>query len=433
MNGTFSWRMLVAVMALVTFTAVADDTLTRLPLPNPLTLEQALALADEPHPDLDFARADLALAQARQLETGARYSTRAYLDITSETVEPSTGGGHIDDSRARVLVNRPIYDFGDTRALTASADASVASRELHVLDARQQRRIEIMQRFHDVILADLRYTVDLEEMTHRYLNFNRLRERRTLGQVSDLDVLEAENPYQEALIRRTASQQEQLAARQRLALALNRPDEIPNELITPKLSPMEREIPNFKAVYESATTASPEILALRKEVESALAGLDAARAQHGPTLTAELEFGKYQRALAARSDVRAGLTLRMPLVQGDDSRAAVARAQAELAVRQARLLKVEYQLRQTALELVQRLVTLKVERSTAQQRLALRELSLDRQRALYEMEVQTRLGDALTRLTEAQWLAVKVDLDILLTWARIDALSGKPIFNALSM
>ncbi len=425
MGNAFAQRAFVMGVTLMAFTA----TVSAAPLPNPLTLEHALALADEPHPDLDFARAELALAQARQLETGGRYATRAVLDITSETADPSTGGGHVDDSRARLLVHQPIYDFGHTRALTMSADAGVASRQFHLLNAHQQRRIEIIRRYHDVILADLRYDVDLEEMTQRFLNFNRLRERHALGQVSDLDLLEAENPYQEALIRRTASQHDQLASRQRLALALNRPDEIPNELVTPNVPSVEREIPGFKAVYESAATASPEILALRKEVESAQAGLDAARAQHGPTLTAELEFGNYQRALAARSEVRAGLTLRMPLIQGEDHHAGVARAQAELATRQARLLKVEHQLHQVALELVQRLAMLKVERATAQQRLAMRELSLDRRRALYEMEVQTRLGDAMARLTEAQWIAVKTDLDILLTWARIDALSGKTIFT----
>lgn len=424
MNNTFTARTLAMATAFMMSAASASP----MPLPNPLTLEQALALADEPHPDLEFARAELALAQAHRLDAGARYETHAYLDITPETADPSTGGGYLDDSRARILVTRPLYDFGQTRALTAAADAGVASREFHFLDARQQRRIEIMRRYHDVILADLRYSVDLEEMTHRYLNFDRIRERQTLGQVSELERLEAESHYQEALIQRNASQSNQLATRQRLALVLNRPDEIPNEVVTPVM-PLQREIPEFKALYATAANANPEILALRKNVESAHALLDAARARYAPTLMAELELGKYQRALAARNEVRAGLTLRVPLLRGDDNKAAVAGAQAELASRQARLSKAEHQLHQVVLELVQRLELLKVERAAAQQRLAFRELSLDRQRTLYEMEVQTRLGDALTRLTEAQWMAAKTDLEITFTWARIDTLLGKSIIT----
>ncbi len=411
--------------AFVTLIAAASPAT----LPNPLTLEQALALADEPHPDLEFARAELALAQAQRIDAGARYGIHAYLEIAPEVADPSTGGDYLDDSHARVLVKRPLYDFGQTRALMASAQAGVAGRELHLLDARQQHRIEILRRYHDVLLADLRYSVDLEEMTHRYLNFDRIRERQTLGQVSELERLEAENYYQEALIQRNASQSNQRAARQRLALALNRPDEIPNEIVTPAMPLSQREIPEFKALYASAANANPEILALRKNVESAHALLDAARTRYAPTLTAELEFGKYQRALAARSEVRAGLALRMPLLQGDDNKAAVAAAQAELASRQARLSQAEHQLHHMALELVQRLELLKVERAAAQQRLAFRELSLDRQRALYEMEVQTRLGNALTRLTEAQWLAAKTDLEITFTWARIDTLLGKSIIT----
>ena len=422
--------MLGMAMVFMTLTAAANDPPTFTPLPNPLTLEQALAVADAAHPALQSARAELGLAQARRLDASARYGTRAYVEITPEAADPSTGGGFLDDSRARLVMQQPLYDFGYTRALTAAAEAGVAGGELHLLDAHQQHRIEIMQRYHDVILADLRASVELEEMTHRFLNFNRFRERHALGQVSDLDLLEAEHPYREALIRRTTSQHEQLASRQRLALALNRPGEIPNELVTPGVALAEREIPDFNALYQRAASASPVLLALRKDVDSARAGLEAARAHHGPTLTAELELGKYQRPLPARGDVRAGLTLRIPLLQSSDTRAALARAQAELATRQARLLRAEHQLRQTALELVQRLQTLKVERATAQQRLAFRELSLDRRRALYEMEVQARMGDALTRLTEAQWFAMKADLDIQLTWARIDTLAGKPIFTA---
>ena len=102
MSNLFAQRGLVIAVAWMAFTATASST----PLPNPLTLEQALALADESHPDIDFARAELALAQARQLESGGHYATRAYLDISAKTVDPSSGGGYLDDSRARLLVNR---------------------------------------------------------------------------------------------------------------------------------------------------------------------------------------------------------------------------------------------------------------------------------------------------------------------------------------
>lgn len=420
-------RAFASAVFFLTASAGANAAATNAPLSNPLTLDQALALADEPHPDLQLARSGLDLARAQRLAIGARYETRAYLDVTSESADPATGGGAVDDSRARVVVNRPLYDFGYTRALTMAADAGIAGHEFLLLDARWQRRIEIMRRFHDVILADLRYSADLEEMTQRYLTYDRIRERHALGQISEPELLEAENHYREALIQRTASQGEQRTSRLRLALALNRPDAIPNELVVPDLSAVERNAPDSGEIHAAAVMTNAEILSLRKDVDSAQAALDAARVKHRAALSAELEFGTYERPLAARSEARAGLTLRVPLFPGDDARAAVERARAELAARGARLQQAEFRLRQSALELAQGLETLKVERATALQRLAYREANLERRRAMYEMEIQTRLGDAMARLTEAQWIAMKVDLEILLTWARIDALSGKPI------
>jgi outer membrane protein TolC len=398
---------------------------TPAPLPSPLTLGRALALADEPHPELDVARADIERARGRLFEQEARQGTRAYLDLTPEWVNPSTGGGGTNDSRARLLLSKQLTDFGRTRALESAAQDEVAGRELAFLDARQRRRLEIMARFFDVLLADLRYAVDNEEMAHRYVVYDRVRERHALGQVSEVELLEYENRYRESLITRTESQKRQSSARLRLAHALNRPDQLPGELVAPKLTVLDREIPDYKALSEEARRINPVVAAQRKDTDAARATLNAERARSRPTLNAELEAAGYERALAARSNFRAGLNLRVPLYQGGEVDAAVTRAAADLATREARLRKTEHDLQQTVLDAVQELETLKVRREAAKQRLAYRDLYLDRARAIYEMEVQTNLGDAMVRLTEAQWLAAQADYQLALAWARIEALTGK--------
>lgn len=395
------------------------------PLPSPLTLGQALALADESHPDLDVARADVDRARAQSLAQEARQGARAYLDLTPEWVNPSTGGGGTNDSRARILLSKQLTDFGRTRALESAARDEVAGRELALLDTRQRRRIDIMARFFDVLLADLRYAVDNEEMAHRYVVYDRVRERQALGQVSEVELLEYENRYREALISRTESQKRQAATRLQLALALNRPNEIPAELVQPALKELEREIPDHKALFEAAQKANPVLAALRKDAEAARAALTAERARSRPTLNAEIEAAEYERTLSGRNNFRAGLSLRVPLYQGGEVDAEVTRAAAEQATREARLRRAEHELQKTVLDGVQELETLKVRREAAKQRLAFRDLYLDRARAIYEMEVQTNLGDAMVRLTEAQWLAARADFELALALARIDALTGK--------
>jgi len=398
---------------------------TPAPLPSPLTLGQALALADEPHPELDVARADIDRARARVQEQESRQGTRAYLDLIPEWVNPSAGGGGTNDSRARILLSKQLTDFGRTRSLESAAEDEVAGRELAFLDARQRRRLEIMARFFDVLLADLRYAVDNEEMAHRYVNYDKVRERHALGQVSEVELLDYENRYRESLITRTESQKRQSSARLRLAHALNRPDQLPGELIAPKLTVLDREIPDYKALSEDARKVNPVVAAQRKDTGAARAALNAERARSRPTLNAELEAAEYERTLSGRNDFRAGLSLRVPLYQGGEVDAAVARAAADLSAREARLRKVEHDLQQTVLDAVQELETLKVRREAAKQRVAFRDLYLDRARAIYEMEVQTSLGDAMVRLTEAQWLAAQADYQLALAWARVEALTGK--------
>ncbi len=424
------WRHAVChfvfVLNIMVATAVAaadNDALE--PLPDPITLEQALAFADRTHPDLALAKADVDRARSRLLEAEAETAFRSHIDVTPQYVEPATGGDSVDDSRVRLFVTKPLYDFGRSRSREDAAMAEVAGRELVYLDARQQRRVEIMTRFFDVLLADLRYAVDNENMAHKFVTYDRLREQHDLGQVSDVDLLEAESVYRDALIRRTESAKRQTTTRLQLAVALNRPNELPNDLVRPKLPGNDREIPDYLDLYEKALKANPVIAALRKEVEAAKAQFAAERARRRPVLSAEFEAADYQRELASRDRLRAGLNLRIPLYQGGEDQAAIARAAADLELREAKLGKGEFDLRQTVLNLVQELETLKVRRDAAKQRVAFRDLYLDRARALYEMEVQTSLGDALTRLTEAQWLAAKADFELALAWAKVDALTGK--------
>ncbi|MBI5613084.1 MAG: TolC family protein, partial [Gammaproteobacteria bacterium] len=179
-----SGRSLVVLSGATLLLAVGVLQAAEPGLPSPLTLEQALALADQAHPDLVIsgARVDAARADLQQAE--ALSGLRAQVELTPQRVQPSTDPAHarIDDSRARLLVQKRLYDFGRSRSLEDSARAQIDARELAYLDERQRRRLEIMTRFFEVLLADLRYTVDNEALAHDFVQFDRGRERHRLGQ-----------------------------------------------------------------------------------------------------------------------------------------------------------------------------------------------------------------------------------------------------------
>ena len=396
-------------------------------LPNPLTLDQALGMADAAQPDLELARARLEAAQAGLARAESNDGLRVEAGLTPQTVLPSlrTNNDYVNDSFARLLVQKPLYDFGRTAALTGSARAEIAARELGYLDARQARRLDIMARFFDVLLADLRYAVDNEAMAESYVTFDKSRERHRVGQISDIDLLQLENRYQDRLVARTRSQKRQAQTRLQLAVALDRPDDLPSDLALPRFPGNDRAAPDYKALYETARQKSPVLLALRRETEAAREQVAAERARRYPVLSAEGELARYERDFASRSDVRAMLNLRIPLWQGGEDSAAIGLAVARLHEAEAREKRAGLDLRQTVLDLVQELESLKVERNAAKVRNAYRDLYLDRSRALYELEVRTDLGDAMTRVTEAQWQAANVEFGLALAWARVDALTGE--------
>lgn len=422
-----------ATALLIAFGAHAGDAPApaNSPLPNPLTLEQAVALADAGHPALDAAAAalDATRARARAVEAGYGLDLRAeirpwYADPAGDGAPP-TGGDATGDSQAHLILTKPLYDFGKRKARSASARAQQAGGELSFLDARQRHRLEATRRFFDVLLADMRYMVDNEAMAHAYVNYDRVRQRHELGRISAVDMAEAETRYRDFLNRRAESDVGRRLTRASLAAALNRPTDLPADLIRPTLPGNDRKPPEYEELLNHVLAANPGLQAMRQELEAAEQAVQVARAGGRPQLDAEAQASAWERAFGARNSWQVGLNLRIPIYQGGRTGAAVAESAAQRDRLRAEVQLAEYRLRETTLALLQQLEVLQVQRESARIRSNFRDLYLDRSRAIYEMEAQVSLGDAMTRLTEAQWLAAQVEFELAMVWVRIDALQGR--------
>lgn len=396
------------------------------PLPDPLTLEQALALAEEADPSLQQAQAEVDLARAGVLEAEARDGVNVWIEGRARWIEPAdnTVDKSRDDHKVSLLARKNLYDFGRSSAQQAAAQAELAGREQFYIDSAQQRRMEIMRRYFDVLRADLEFARDDEAMAVAYVTLDRLRTRHELGQVSDLDILTMESDYQQTRRNRFASEGRMRVARAQLAIALNRPGMLPANLVSPELPQLQRTLPDYELLLAKALADNPRVQALRKRVEAAQQRLDAAYAGRRPRLSGELEASEYSRSMGSNDKMRASLYLEVPLYDGGTTNSAVARQQAELYRVQAQLTEAERSLRQTVLEQWTELNMLRIERDRAATQLNFRDLYLDRSRVMYEMEVKADLGDAMVRLSEAQLDEANVRFATALAWERMDALTG---------
>ncbi len=419
-------RMLVA-MVLVPFLAMAAPPETPAPLPQPLTLEAALRYADALHPDLLVAQAALDAARAEREAIEARNGFNLDLEARLRWIDPlpTAIDQSVEDHRLALFFSKTLYDFGFSHASLAAAEHQVRVRQLLGEAVRQQRRMEIMRRFFDVLLADLRFLRDNEAMAMEYVTLDKLRNQQELGQISDLQVLEQEAAYQRMRQRWVATQHRQRLTRNFLAVALNRPGDIPAELVPPALGPWPAQLPEVESLQAEALEHNLELRALRAGLEAARETLLAAAQTRGPVLRGEAAGFEQSREIGSRERWRAGVVLELPLLDGGERDAAVARAQAEVFRLEAELARREQAVRLAVLDTWMKLDALRIQREGVEAELDYRELYLDEARSLYEMEVRARLGDAMVQITSAQLAELEAQIQTELAWAQLDVLRGR--------
>ena len=368
-------------------------------------------------------------ARAEQLQAASNYGLRSSLLARLRWIEPSplAHDPSQQDHQLRLQVNKRLYDFGRTAALTAAAEADLSAQRQRYRDALNQYRLAVMAAYFDVLLADLEAIRDTEAMSIGYVNFDRAQARNELGQLSDIELLRFESIYQLTRARQYASSTRQRTARQRLANLLNRGDKLPAELTAPRLPDPRREIPDVEAWFTRAEAANPELIALQAAVQGARERLSAAQADRRPVLNGQAEVSAYSRDSGGNDPWRVGISLDVPLITGGETRAQTTQRRAELQAVRARLERRRREIREAVLDSWSALHSLRARRQELAVQADYRDLYLDRSRALYELEVKSDLGDAMTQTSDVRLQQARVDYEITLAWARVRALLGQDV------
>lgn len=395
-------------------------------LPEPLTLELALNLIDQQHPDLRIANADLQFSNSNLQQALSANDLTISLNASARWIEPSelAGNQSNEDHRSGLFVNKTLYDFGRRSSQVDAETQNVLSQNLHYLNARQRQYLTVMKRYFDVVLADLLFYRYNEEMAVAYIQFDRTQIRAKLGQFTEVDVAKKEMEYQRIRRLRTQSENQQRVTRSLLAQALNKPNDLPATVTKPNINAISRKIPDVDKIHEIVQKNNPMLRALRAKLLAAKNNVKFAHASDNPTLSGGFEALGYSRETASSDKWRAQVTLDVPLWTGNKTDAAVAKAKSAVYKIEAQLSQQEFLLQQQVLELVLGLRTLKVKYDEVLSGMNFSELELDRNRALYELEVQADLGYSMVKFSSAERKVVQTGFDIALAWAQLDALSG---------
>ena len=393
------------------------------PLPDPLTLEYAVQLAgDDQHPQLMQADARLLAADAELREAEAGYALELDLRLEVARIEPSelAANQNKEDNAALLQLHKPLYDFGQTGDKTEAAEVlrqAVDNDRSYVV---QQRKIDISRQYFQVLLADLKYAWDNEDMSIAYIRYDQAQDRHALGEISDIDLLTAQNNYEEVRHRRYVSESSQYLNRVALAEVLNRQGQLSSNLKMPDFYSWRYELPESSVLLEKSLKFNPQLKLQNAQVLASYKRLESARKQNYPRLGLDLEYAEYARDTSSRDDWRAELNLTIPLLEHEGMQAKIAKARANWLSDQARLLVVQTEVRQRVLSLWQQIYLLKTQRQVRRVAMNLRELELDRNRAMYEMELKTDLGDAMVAVSEVRYLQAKTEFELALAWMELE-------------
>ncbi|MCW8927754.1 MAG: TolC family protein [Gammaproteobacteria bacterium] len=415
----------LSLLILLSQPLVASDTIE--PLPEPLTLEHALSLVETGHPALRRQIAAQARSEAELEGVEANNAPSVSIEGHARWVQPSSvydDDDITDDHKLSLFVRKPLYDFGRTEAQRNAAAQGQLSAEQRYRWALQQRKVEVMRAYFDVVLSDLAYNRENEQLAIDFIELDRLRDRHELGQASDVQLFELESRYQATRTQFNLSQTRQRATRARLANLLDRPGMLPSTVQRPKLDYHKRELPEYEELVALALAENPQLRALQAELQAAQQQIEAARAGGSPRLDGELEASSYSRDMGSRDRVRAGVYLEFPLYTGGRIDAAVAARRADLYEIQARLDETRYALRQQVLDAWLDLQSLSLKRERAYAELDFRELYLDQSRTNYELEFKADLGDAMVRMSDAQIALARNDYEYAIAWEQLLVLTG---------
>jgi outer membrane protein TolC len=395
-----------------------------------LTLEEALATVASDHPERRLAESELAVARADRDEAASRQNFNLYLDGALRTGRRPSGlgpysGDWLADNVGRIVARMPLLDFGRSGEAITAANQSIASRQAELFNVDSLRRIDIMARYFDVLLADMQYAADNEFMAVAYVSWDDAKDRFELGQITQPELLKLEAAYQDIRERRNASMQRMRATRQKLAHAMHRPNPLPTELLEPLLPVNARNVPTYDTLLPWVMEKNPRLQALQAQVVVVDSRLAAIRSEDKPILEAEVIGAGYSRESTTRDDFSAGIVFLIPLYQGGRVDARIARELAQKERSVAEVEKFKLELADSLLDTLQEIEWLVGSgRPAADKQNEYRDWALERARAEYELELKTNLGTNMAETQLAKLRRKQVEYRLALAWARLEALSG---------
>lgn len=308
-----------------------------------LSLDEIVAKAFESNEEIKIARLEIEKARARFTQARKLPNPVVELEQTSDRLVGGGGEGSFSAG-----VGMPVDVFGQRRRKAALAEAEITLREAEVEAREREVAAQVFESYVEALAAlrELKVLEDLLDLDMQTTRFVQIRVNEGESPPLELNLLQAE--VERLRARGSLVEGKLLAAYSRLRFFAGIQPDIPLKLREEISSARIPKLPSSMELgLALAIKSRPEIRLALLEEELANAGLRLARAQ------GKADFSAYTRYTQGRSsfddprgpfsqrdrNLTFGLTITVPVFNRNEG----ARAEAELAIRQAQERKTFYE------------------------------------------------------------------------------------------
>ena len=284
---------------------------------GPLTLAEALRLAETASPAVRAREAQLAAAE------GSRREAESLLFNNPElSVERTRRRATAPDGSARewgLGIAQPIEIGGQQARRREAASASLEALRAEIEEARRQARAEASLRFHAVLAAQRRLRLEQRSVELFDSSAQAVAKRRSAGEDTRLDANVALIEAERARNALAVSQEHLQDTKAELATALQLPPSAVPEVIGELGVPTGAPLPYGLDQLLASAQALPKQRALAAREDAARARVGVERASRYPDLTVGLNVGREGPADGRERVTTLTLSVPLPLFKRNDA------------------------------------------------------------------------------------------------------------------
>ena len=283
----------------------------------PLTLAEALRLAETASPAVRAREAQLAAAEGTRREAASLLFNNPELSVERTRRSAATPDGNAREWGLGIA--QPIEIGGQQARRREAASASMEALRAEIEEARRQARTEASLRFHAVLAAQRRLQLEQRSVDLFDSTAQAVAKRRSAGEDTRLDanvaLIEAERARNALAVSREHLQD----AKAELATALQLPPSTVPEVVGDLGVPSGAPLPYRLDQLLVSKQALPKQRALAAREDAARARLGVERASRYPDVTVGLNVGREGPADGRERVTTLTLSVPLPLFKRNDS------------------------------------------------------------------------------------------------------------------